>query len=155
MTGEIVKIEFTINGVKESRYAQSDKTLLRFIREDLRLTGTKSGCDEGECGACMVLINNKPINSCMVLAPEIDGKELVTIEGLSQNGELDRVQKAFVEHSAVQCGYCTPGMVMSAKALLDRNPSPSDEEIKKALNGNLCRCGTYQDVKTAIRSVSK
>ncbi len=152
---EMVKVEFTINGYPESRYVKPYRNLLTFIREDLKLTGTKNGCEEGECGACMVMIDDEPVNSCMMLAPEIDGKNLVTIEGISENGELDRIQEAFVEYSAVQCGYCTPGMIISAKALLDKNPSPSEDEINEALNGNLCRCGTYLEVREAVKACSK
>lgn len=145
-------ISFTVNGEKETREVTVGQTLLKFIRNELYLTGTKEGCEIGECGACMVLLDGKPVNSCLVLAVELDGKDLTTIEGLSKNGELDRVQKAFVEHSAFQCGFCTPGMIISAKALLDRNPNPTDEDINEALSGNLCRCGAYQEIREAVKA---
>ena len=148
-------VNFVVNGDKESRETETDQTLLKFIREELHLTGTKSGCEIGECGACTVLLEGKPVNSCLILAVELDGKDLITIEGLSKNGELDRIQKAFIDHAAFQCGYCTPGMIMAARALLDRNPSPNDEEINEALSGNLCRCGAYQEIREAIKASSK
>lgn len=148
-------VNFVVNGDKESRETEADQTLLKFIREELHLTGTKGGCEIGECGACTVLLDSKPVNSCLILAVELDGKDLVTIEGLSKNGEMDRIQKAFIDHAAFQCGYCTPGMIMAARALLDRNPSPNDEEINEALSGNLCRCGAYQEIREAIKASSK
>jgi carbon-monoxide dehydrogenase small subunit len=128
-----------------------DMRLLDFLRDELGLTGTKEGCGEGECGACTVIIDGKAVNSCLVLLPEIDGSEVTTIEGLSKDGELDTIQKAFVDEGAVQCGFCTPGMIMSAKALLDRNDSPSDEEIMEAIEGNLCRCTGYYKIIQAIK----
>ncbi len=148
-------VNFVVNGDKESRETETDQTLLKFIREELHLTGTKGGCEIGECGACTVLLDSKPVNSCLILAVELDGKDLVTIEGLSKNGEMDRIQKAFIDHAAFQCGYCTPGMIMAARALLDRNPSPNDKEINEALSGNLCRCGAYQEIREAIKASSK
>ncbi|MGM0688178.1 MAG: (2Fe-2S)-binding protein [Bacillota bacterium] len=153
MTGKRT-VNFVVNGDKESRETETDQTLLKFIREELHLTGTKSGCEIGECGACTVLLDGKPVNSCLILAVELDGKDLVTIEGLSKNGEMDRIQKAFIDHAAFQCGYCTPGMIMAARALLDRNPSPNDDEINEALSGNLCRCGAYQEIREAIKASS-
>ena len=151
---ESVKITFTVNGEAETRVANPGQTLLKFIREELKLTGTKEGCEVGECGACIVLLNGRPVNSCIVLAVELDGKELVTIEGLAKNGELDRIQQVFIDHAAFQCGYCTPGMIMSARALLERNPSPGDAEINEALSGNLCRCGAYQEIRKAVKACS-
>lgn len=148
-------VNFVVNGDKESRETETDQTLLKFIREELHLTGTKGGCEIGECGACTVLLDGKPVNSCLILAVELDGKDLVTIEGLSKNGEMDRIQKAFIDHAAFQCGYCTPGMIMAARALLDRNPNPTDEDINEALSGNLCRCGAYQEIREAIKASSK
>ncbi len=151
-----IKIKFTVNGDSEEREAVVGETLLKFIRDELNLTGTKSGCEIGECGACTVLLDGKPVNSCLVLAVELDGKELLTIEGLSKNGELDRLQQAFIDHAAFQCGYCTPGMIMAARSLLERNPNPNDSEINKALSGNLCRCGAYQEIRDAVKdSASK
>lgn len=154
MTGKRT-VNFVVNGDKESRETETDQTLLKFIRDELHLTGTKGGCEIGECGACTVLLDGKPVNSCLILAVELDGKDLVTIEGLSKNGEIDRIQKAFIDHAAFQCGYCTPGMIMAARALLDRNPSPNDDEINEALSGNLCRCGAYQEIREAIKASSK
>jgi aerobic carbon-monoxide dehydrogenase small subunit len=148
-------ISFTVNGDRETREAVVGQTLLKFIREELHLTGTKEGCEIGECGACTVLLDDKPVNSCLVLAVELDGKKLVTIEGLSKNGELDKLQKAFIEHAAFQCGYCTPGMIMAAKALLDRKSKPTDEDINEALSDNLCRCGAYQEIREAIKASVK
>jgi carbon-monoxide dehydrogenase small subunit len=148
-------INFTVNGFKDTREAEVGQTLLSFIRDVLHLTGTKSGCEIGECGACTVLLNGKPVNSCLVLAVELDGKELITIEGLSKNGELDRIQQKFIEHAAFQCGYCTPGMIMSSKALLDRVAEPTDEDINEALSGNLCRCGAYQEIRAAVKDAAK
>ena len=150
-----ITINFTINGFKETREAEIGQTLLSFIRDVLHLTGTKSGCEIGECGACTVLINDKPVNSCLVLAVELDGKDLITIEGLSKNGELDRIQQKFIEHAAFQCGYCTPGMIMSSKALLDRVAEPTDEDINEALSGTLCRCGAYQEIRAAVKDAAK
>ena len=150
-----ITINFTINGFKDTREAEVGQTLLSFIRDVLHLTGTKSGCEIGECGACTVLLNGKPVNSCLVLAVELDDKELITIEGLSKNGELDRIQQKFIEHAAFQCGYCTPGMIMSSKALLDRVAEPTDEDINEALSGNLCRCGAYQEIRAAVKDAAK
>lgn len=148
-------ISFTVNGEKESREAVVGQTLLKFIRDELHLTGAKEGCEIGECGACTVLLDGKPVNSCLVLAVELDGKELVTIEALSKNGELDKLQQAFIDHAALQCGYCTPGMIMAAKALLKRKADPTDEDINEALSGNLCRCGAYQEIREAIKASAK
>lgn len=152
---EKATINFTVNGDKEVREVEIGQTLLKFIRDELHLTGTKSGCEIGECGACTVILDGKPVNSCLVLAVELDGKDLLTIEGLTKNGELDRLQKAFIDHAAFQCGYCTPGMIMSARALLERTHKPTDEDINEALSGNLCRCGAYQEIREAVKSASK
>ncbi len=152
---EKMPVNFTVNGDKEEREAVVGQTLLKFIRDELHLTGAKEGCEIGECGACIVLLDGKPVNSCLILAVELDGKDLVTIEGLSKNGELDRVQKAFIKHAAFQCGYCTPGMILSARALLERKPNPTDEDINQALSGNLCRCGAYQEIREAIKASSE
>jgi len=152
---EKITINFTVNGDGDVREAVVGQTLLKFIREELHLTGTKEGCEIGECGACTVLLNGKPVNSCLVLAVELDGKDLVTIEGLSKNGKLDSLQQAFIDHAAFQCGYCTPGMIMASKALLERKPKPDDEDINEALSGNLCRCGAYQEIREAIKASSR
>lgn len=150
-----VKISFIVNGEKETRHVRPNMTLLKFIREELKLAGTKEGCEVGECGACIVLLDGRTVNSCLVLAVEVDGRELLTIEGLAKNGELDRVQQAFIHHNAFQCGYCTPGMIMSARALLERNPSPTEQEINQALSGNLCRCGAYKEIREAVKSCAR
>lgn len=152
---EKITINFTVNGDGDVREAVVGQTLLKFIREELHLTGTKEGCEIGECGACTVLLNGKPVNSCLVLAVELDGKDLVTIEGLSKNGKLDSLQQAFIDHAAFQCGYCTPGMIIASKALLERKPKPEDEDINEALSGNLCRCGAYQEIREAIKASSR
>lgn len=150
-----ITINFTVNGDRETREAVVGQTLLKFIREELHLTGTKEGCEIGECGACTVLMDGKPVNSCLVLAVELDGRDLVTIEGLSKNGELDKLQQSFIDHAAFQCGYCTPGMIIAARALLDRKPNPTDHDINEALSGNLCRCGAYQEIREAIKASVK
>jgi len=149
------KIRFTINGEVKEMEVQPNKTLLKMLREDLDLIGAKEGCGAGECGACTVLVKNEPINSCLMLAVEADGKEILTIEGLSDGINLDPIQESFLKHNAIQCGYCTPGMVMSAKALLNRNPHPKEEDVKEALAGNLCRCTGYQRIINAVLDVAK
>lgn len=146
-----MKISFILNNEKHTQEVREDMRLLDFLRDEMGLTGTKEGCGEGECGACTVIIDGKAVNSCLVLVPEIDGSEVVTIEGLSRSGELDPIQQTFIDEGAVQCGFCTPGMIMSAKALLDRNSAPSDEEIMEAIEGNLCRCTGYYKIIQAIR----
>ena len=150
-----LQITFTINGSKDSRVVPPNLTLLKFLREVLNLTGTKSGCDTGECGACTVLMDGEPINACMVLAAEIDGAEIRTVEGLSKDGQLDPLQVAFVENTGTQCGFCTPGILISARALLDRNPNPQYHEIQSALRGNLCRCTGYNRIIDTIQSVAQ
>ncbi len=143
-------ISLKVNGESYEIDVQSETVLLDLIREKLDLTGTKDGCRSGECGACTVMMNGVPVNSCMVLAVEADGSEITTIEGLSKGEELHPIQKSFIEKGAVQCGYCTPGMILSAKALLDRNNDPTSEEVKKAIRGNICRCTGYQKIEEAI-----
>ena len=150
-----MKIDFKLNGREYSLQERDDMRLLDFLREALKLTGTKEGCGEGECGACTVIIDGKAVNSCLVLAPEIDGKEVITVEGLERDGRLHPLQESFIEKGAIQCGFCTPGMLMSAKALLDRNPDPSDEEIMEAIEGNLCRCTGYYKIVQAIRAAAE
>lgn len=150
----MVTISFTVNGEKEKREISPKMRLLDFIRNELNLTGTKEGCGEGECGACTIIVNGKAVLSCIMLAIEIDGAEIETIEGLSKNGELHIIQKKFIEHGAVQCGFCTPGMIMSAKALLDKKPEPTKEEIKDALEGNLCRCTGYKQIIEAVEEAA-
>ncbi|UCC31775.1 MAG: 2Fe-2S iron-sulfur cluster binding domain-containing protein, partial [Phycisphaerales bacterium] len=140
-----------INGHKHCVAVQAGDTLLDVLRDKLQLTGTKKGCNAGDCGACTVLIDGQPMNSCLLLAVELEGKAITTIEGVAQNGELAPIQKAFVHEGAIQCGYCTPGMIMSATALLNENPAPSTDEIKEALAGNLCRCTGYAGILRAVQ----
>jgi len=147
---EGIAINFILNGEEIEVKAPPSLTLLKLLRERIGLTGTKPGCERGECGACAVLINGELVNSCLVLAPQVEGKEVQTIEGLATKDKLHPIQEAFIEESAVQCGYCTPGMIMSAKALLDKNTNPTREEIKKAISGNLCRCTGYIKIIKAI-----
>jgi carbon-monoxide dehydrogenase small subunit len=148
-------IRLSVNGESCEFPVEPKKTLLDFLREDLGLTGTKKGCDNGECGACTVLLNGRPVNACLVLAVETDGQEVLTIEGLADGPRLHPLQQAFIQQGAVQCGYCSPGMILTAKALLDENPRPTEMEVKKAIAGNLCRCGTYSKVVKAVLSVAK
>ena len=148
-------ISFTINGIEETGEVPSNMTLLKFLREQLNLTGVKSGCDAGECGACTVLMDGEPVNACLVLAVEADGATICTVEGLASDGQLDPLQKAFIELSGTQCGFCTPGILIQARALLDRNPDPTVEEIKNALRGNLCRCTGYTRIVEAIQAVAE
>lgn len=147
-------ITVKVNGATECLDVPANMTLLQMLREKLALTGTKNGCEAGECGACTVLLDGEPVNSCMVLAVEVDGCEVLTVEGLAPEGELSLIQQAFVEHNAVQCGFCTPGMLMSAHALLQRNPDPTEAEIKQALVGNLCRCTGYVRIIRAVRAAA-
>ena len=149
------KINLKINGVLEQVDVPSNMTLLGMIREKLALTGTKNGCSAGECGACTVLMNGEPVNSCMVLAVECEGADIVTIEGLAHDGQLDPVQRAIIDSGGVQCGFCTPGILISARALLDRTPQPSEEEISEALVGNLCRCTGYLRIVESVREASR
>jgi carbon-monoxide dehydrogenase small subunit len=148
------EIKLKVNGSHERATVPSNMTLLTMLREVLVLTGTKNGCAAGECGACTVLLNGEPVNSCLVLAVEADGAEIVTVEGLAHDRKLDAIQQAFVDLTGVQCGFCTPGMLISARALLDRNPRPSESEIKDALRGNLCRCTGYTRIVEAVKRVA-
>ncbi|MGQ9630399.1 MAG: (2Fe-2S)-binding protein [bacterium] len=148
-------IRLMVNGEPRRLMVDPHRTLLDVIRNDLRLTGTKEGCGTGECGACTVLFEGKPVNSCLVLAVEADGKSITTIEGLAEDGQLHPLQKAFIDHGAIQCGFCTPGMILSAKALLDQNPHPTEEEVRLAIYGNLCRCTGYTKIVEAILSVAE
>lgn len=145
-------IKLHVNGDEHEVLTEIHKTLLEVLREDLGLTGTKRGCDLGTCGACTVLINGRPHLSCLTLAVDVQEKEILTIEGLSQGGKLHPLQKGFVEKGAVQCGFCTPGMILTAKALLDEHPRPSEGEVKRAISGNLCRCTGYVKIVEAILS---
>jgi len=143
--------------VNEERYEleiRPNRTLLEVIREDLGLTGTKEGCGTGECGACTVLLDGEPVNACLTLALQAQGKKVTTIEGLAKGGILHPLQEAFIRHGAIQCGFCTPGMILTAKALLDKKPKPEEIEIREALVGNLCRCTGYQKIVEAILSLT-
>jgi carbon-monoxide dehydrogenase small subunit len=148
------KIRFTINSRPCELAIKPWQTLLELIREDLKLTGTKEGCGEGECGSCTVIMGGRTVNSCLVPAMEADGQEILTIEGMSDGDKLHPIQEAFVEHSGTQCGFCTPGMIMSAKALLDDNPDPSQEEIREGISGNLCRCTGYTKIFESISAAA-
>lgn len=148
------QISLRVNGRTFHSVVDARITLAEFLRENLGLTGTKQGCGEGECGACTVLLDGLPVASCCMLALEAQGHEVTTIEGLAKPNRLHPVQKAFVDHGAVQCGFCTPGMVLSAKALLDQNPNPTEQEIRSALSGNLCRCTGYQKIVEAVSAAA-
>lgn len=149
------RVNFFVNEEPVELYVDANKTMLRVLREELALTGTKEGCGAGECGACTVIVDGKPINACLVLAPELDGMHITTVEGLAKDGELTNVQQAFVELAALQCGFCTPGFIMSATALLQENPDPSREEIVDAISGNLCRCTGYARIIEAIELAAR
>ena len=150
-----MKLRFTLNGRPMELEADGSRRLLDVLREDLGLTGTKEGCGQGECGACTVMLNGEAVHACLTMAGQLEGGELWTIEGLEQNGELDAIQKAFIKKSAIQCGFCTSGMVMSIKALLLHNPHPTQDEVKMAIAGNICRCTGYQEVKAAAAELSE
>lgn len=149
------RIVLTINGEVEQVDVPSQMTLLAMLREKLSLTGTKNGCNAGECGACTVLLDGEPVNSCMLLAVECAGRSVTTIEGLAQDGVLDPVQETIIEHGGVQCGFCTPGILVSARGLLDRNPTPSEDQIREALVGNLCRCTGYLRIVEAVQDAAE
>ena len=149
------KIKIKVNGEWHELTVPNKKTLLEVIREDLHLTGTKKMCDTGECGSCTVLMDGMAVNSCIILAVDVNGKEITTIESLSQIGKLHPIQEEFVARGAIQCGFCTPGMVLSAKALLDQNPNPTELEVKKAISGNFCRCTGYVRIVNAILSAAE
>lgn len=151
---ELIKIQVTINDSQEILDVSPNLSLLNMLRENLTLTGTKSGCEAGECGACTVLLEGEPVNSCMVLAVECSGLSVKTIEGLSEEETMVKLQDAFMELNAIQCGFCTPGMLISAFALLKRNPDPGDEDIRMALLGNLCRCTGYERIINAVKKVA-
>lgn len=150
-----MKVNLEVNGEDSVVDVSSRTTLVELLREGLGLTGTKVGCGRGECGACTVLLDGEPVNACLVFAAQCEGRRVTTIEGLSADGSLDPIQRAFIEAGAVQCGYCTPGMIMSARALLDADPSPERAEIEEALSGNLCRCTGYVKVIDAVERASQ
>lgn len=148
-------IRMKLNDEPVEALIQENWTLLDFLRNNLGLTGTKKGCEEGECGACTVLLDDKPVNSCLTLAVEADGREIRTIEGVARSGELHPIQRAFIEKWGLQCGFCTPGMIMSATALLKENPNPTEIEIREAIAGNLCRCTGYTKIVEAISTAAE
>lgn len=147
-------IKFRLNGEAVERYAEPGMRLLDFLREEMGLTGTKEGCGVGECGACTVLLDHQAVNACLVLLGQVAGREVTTIEGLAATGELSRLQEIFQEQTAIQCGFCTPGMILSAKALLLKQPHPSEAEIRTALAGNICRCSGYQQIVAAVQQAA-
>ncbi len=149
----IHKISITVNGSEEFLDVPSNMTLLQMLREKLGLTGTKNGCSAGECGACTVILDGEPVNSCLVLAVECQGADVLTVEGLAKDSKLAPIQQAIIDQGGVQCGYCTPGVLMSVRALLDRNPHPTDSDIREALVGNLCRCTGYLSIVAAVKEV--
>ena len=149
------QVTVTVNGVEYEREVEARKLLIHFVRDDLDLTGSHIGCDTGNCGACSMIVNGTLVKSCMMLAVQADGAAIETVEGLADGDQLSPLQQSFSEHHALQCGYCTPGMLMSATALLREKPSPSDDEIKKALQGNICRCTGYWNIFEAVKSVAK
>jgi carbon-monoxide dehydrogenase small subunit len=151
---EMKKIKFILNNKPYELRIKPWQTLLEVIREELNLTGTKEGCGEGECGSCTVIMGGKTVNSCLVPAAEADNQSIITIEGLADGENLDPIQEAFVNHSGMQCGFCTPGMIMSAKALLDENPDPTEEEIREGIAGNFCRCTGYTKIVESISAAA-
>ena len=151
----MIEIKFILNKKHVSAKIESNIRLIDLLRDKFNLTGTKEGCGGGECGACTVLMNGRAVNSCLVLAAQAEGSDIVTIEGISNGNVLNPLQKNFLLHGAVQCGFCTPGMVLSASALLDQNPNPSEEEIKESIAGNLCRCTGYKQIIDAVKETAK
>jgi aerobic carbon-monoxide dehydrogenase small subunit len=149
-----ITISTTVNGRRLDATVKPNQTLLEYLRDDLALKGSVEGCGVGVCGSCTVLLDGRPVSSCLMLATNAEGKNITTIEGLAQDGELDPVQKAFLKHQAFQCGYCTPGMIMAVKGLLASNPHPSEAEARDYLSGNLCRCGTYVEVLAAVKELA-
>ena len=150
-----IEIHTVVNGRELQPAVKPNQTLLEFLRDELHLKGSMEGCGVGVCGSCTVLVDGRPVSSCLVLATNIEGKQVATIESLAVGDELDPVQQAFLEHQAFQCGYCTPGMIMATKGLLSSNPQPTEDEIRDYLSGNICRCGTYAEVMTAVKSASE
>jgi aerobic-type carbon monoxide dehydrogenase small subunit (CoxS/CutS family) len=149
------RVALTVNRIRVESDIEPRMTLAEFLREELGLTGTKVGCNRAECGACTVLLNGNPVYSCTMLVVDAVGKEVLTIEGLAEGEKLHPLQEAFIEHDALQCGYCSPGMILSAKALLDRNPHPTEDDIREAIDGNLCRCGSYPNIIEATIAASE
>jgi carbon-monoxide dehydrogenase small subunit len=149
------EISLTVNGQRYQLEVEANRTLLQLIRDDLDLTGTKCACERGDCGLCTVLLDGVPVKSCLMLAVEADGQEITTIEGLAKDGELTSVQQAFIKHGAIQCGFCTPAFILVTTALLKRNPNPTEEEVKEAIGGTLCRCTGYRQIIDAILDAAK
>ena len=147
-------IELSVNGEKGQWAVEGNQTLLDFLRDQLDLTGTKKGCDQGDCGACTVLIDGQPLNACLVLAAEVAGRDITTIEGLGGDDKLHPLQQAFADYNAVQCGFCTPGMILTSAALLNENPDPAEADLRRYLQGNLCRCTGYVKIVEAIQAVA-
>ncbi len=150
-----VRVTLKVNGKEYTREVEAATRLIDLLRDELRLVGTKEGCGKGECGTCTVIMDGKTVNSCLVLAPQANGREIVTIEGLAPEGKLHPLQEAFIKKGAVQCGYCTPGILLSAQSLLEKNPHPSRDEIKEGIAGNICRCTGYKKIVEAIETVSE
>ena len=150
-----ITISTTINGAQQGLTVRPNQTLLECLRDDLSLKGSVEGCGVGVCGSCTVLVDGRPVSSCLMLATNVEGRNIITIEGLSRDGELDPVQQAFLKHQAFQCGYCTPGMIMAVKGLLANHPHPTEEQARDYLSGNLCRCGTYTEVLAAVKELAK
>ncbi len=148
-----MEISLCINGKNITTSIDGTKRLIDFLRDDLKITSVKEGCSEGECGACTIIFNKRAVTSCTMFAGQADGAEIITVEGLAKNGELDKIQKSFIENGAIQCGFCTPGMILSCKALLMENPMPTDKEIKRAIEGNLCRCTGFNKIIKAVKEV--
>ena len=148
------RIRLHVNDAEYALDVEPRRTLLHVLREDLHLTGAKAGCEMGNCGACTVLVDGEAVYGCLLLAVECDGQAITTIEGLAHQGDLDPVQQAFIEHDALQCGYCTPGQILAMKALLSRNPHPDEDEIERAMAGNICRCGAYPKIRAAARALA-
>ncbi|MFZ7110340.1 MAG: (2Fe-2S)-binding protein [Desulfatiglandales bacterium] len=151
----LIPLKLMVNDIEYRIQVQPQRTLVEVLRDQLGLTGTKKSCNEGECGACTVLMDGKPVASCMVLALDAQDKHITTIEGLARGEKLHPIQEAFVKHGAIQCGFCTPGMIMSAKALLDETPHPTPRQVRKAISGNLCRCTGYQQIVDSVMAAAK
>ncbi len=147
-------VDVTVNGDDYSVVVKANTLLVNLLRDEIDLTGTKKGCELGDCGSCTVLLDGKPVDACLVLALEADGCDVITIEGVAQHGELDKLQRSFADNAAIQCGYCTPGMILSAKALLTRNPKPTEPEVRAAISGNLCRCTGYVNIVKAVMAAA-
>lgn len=150
-----IRIDLTVNDERHQAQVDPQTTLVEFLRESLHLTGTKEGCGKGDCGACTVLVDGNPVNSCLILAVDAHRRKITTIEGLANDGTLHPLQQSFIDKGAVQCGFCSPAMILSAKALLDRNPNPVEDDIKKALSGVLCRCGSYQKIIESVLALAR